>query len=327
VVHQIGGEALGTTWTVKWVEPALAGDAAVEEAVTSTLAEVDRAMSTWRDDSDLSRIRAATGPVVVAEETAFVVASALALARETDGAFDPTVEPLMELWGFHGTARETLPTEAEIETARARVDYRRVRVGRDEAGRPTVDGGGTALDLSAIAKGHAVDRVSRALSDLGVADHMVEVGGEVRAQGRGPSGPLWKVGVDLPREGLMPGTALADVVVVTNAAVATSGNYRQTHRIAGTEVHHTMDPRTGRPAASPVASATVVAEDCRTADGVATALMVLDPDEGLRLVEAHPDLEALLLVPEGDTYARRMSTGMPRHLVTETAYARPSSAD
>jgi thiamine biosynthesis lipoprotein len=326
-VHELRGEALGTVWLVKWLEPALSDEAAIEAATTQALAEVDRAMSTWRDDSDLSRIRATTGPVVVAEETALVVEAALVLARDTGGAFDPTVQPLMELWGFHGTERETLPTDEEIEAARAQVDFLRVRVGRDDQGRPTVDGGGTALDLSAIAKGHAVDRVSVALSDLGVPDHMVEVGGEVRAHGRGPSGALWKVGVDLPQEGWAPGALLADVVVVTNAAVATSGNYRQTRRIGDTIVHHTMDPRTGRPATSRVASATVIAADCRTADGFATALMVLDPDAGLRLVEDRPDLEALLLVPEGESFVRRPSTGMSRHLVTETAYATPASSD
>lgn len=313
-LHELRGEALGTTWSVKWTGDRPA-EADADAAIRRALAEVDQRMSSWRSDSELSAIRAASGPVVVSEETAFVVDAALELAHATGGAFDPTVEPLMELWGFRGKHREHAPTDEEIDAARARVGWDKVRLDRAD-GRPRVDGGGTALDLSAIAKGHAVDRVSHALSALGAADQLVEVGGEVRAHGRGPAG-AWRLGVDRPEEGLAPGESLAAVVELVNASLATSGNYRNVYEVDGVRVVHTMDPRTGRPYASNVASASVVAPDCRTADGWATALMVLGETAGLAAIEARPDLEALLIVSGPDGYRPVRSSGMDARLLDD----------
>jgi len=306
VVHALRGEALGTTWTVKWVGEDRTSE--VQDAAIAALGEVDAAMSTWRDDSDLARIRAGSGPVEVRPETAVVVAEALGLAEMTGGAFDPTVQPLVELWGFHGAPRSTLPTPDEVEQARAGVGWDRVVVAWSPDGRAHVDGGGTALDLSAIAKGHAVDRVSTAISRLGLGDHMVEVGGEVRVHGHRVDGGLWRVGVDRPVVGLAPGRELAAVVAVTNAGVATSGNYRNAVVIEGRRLGHTLDPRTGYPVSTEVASATVVAPDCRTADGLATALMVLPIERGVALAEGLPGVEALVLVDGGAT--ARSTTGM-----------------
>lgn len=289
------GESMGTTWMVKWA--GVDRSAEVRPAVDDALRQIDLAMSTWKDDSEISRIRAAQVPVEVSVETAFVVDQALDLARMTGGAFDPTVQPLVELWGFHGQTRDTLPTQEELTEAMAHVGYDKVRVSWTLDGHPTVDAGGTALDLSAIAKGHAVDRVSAALSRLGLGTHMVEVGGEVRVSGPGASSDLWRVGVDRPIMGSLPGQDLQGVVSLVNGAVATSGNYRNARRIEGKDYGHTLDPRTGWPADTQVRSATVVAPDCRTADGLATALMVLG-EEGLPLVEGLADTEVLLLIGE-----------------------------
>lgn len=311
VVRDVSGEALGTTWHVKWVEPAAAGDSSeqVRAATDAALAEVDLHMSTWRDDSELNRARRADGPLGISDDTAQVVSAALGLSAATNGAFDPTVQPLMELWGLHGNARDAVPTDDEIASTLERVGWRRVRLGRAEDGQAVLDVGGTALDLSAIAKGHAVDRVHNALSGLGIGSVFVEVGGEVRVSGPGASGPLWRVGVDLPDPSSRPGQDLALVVELTNGSVATSGNYRNRYEVDGQTVVHTMDPRLGRPTETAVASATVRAPDCRTADGLATALMVLPPDEGLALIERRPDVEAAVLLFEGDGFALRASSG------------------
>lgn len=313
-IWQLGGSALGTTWTVKYAEKE-AAEAEVKAAVDEALRAVDEAMSTWRSDSELSRLRAIDGPMVVSESTHEVVASALEVASASGGAFDPTVQALVELWGFQGARRQDLPSEEALEAARAQVGWERVRLGRNDDGQPWIDDGGTSLDLSAIAKGYAVDRVSHALSRLGLANHMVEVGGEVRAHGGGPSGAGWRLGIDRPEPGGLPGHRLEAVVRLTNSALATSGNYRNAYEIDGKRVVHTFDPRVGRPVESPVASATVVAPDCTTADAWATALMVLGPDVGMRLVEARPDMEALLLVAEGDQFRSVESSGMADFLV------------
>lgn len=305
--HRLQGEAMGTTWSVTWLGEGPA-EAEAEARIVSTLQAIDAAMSTWRDDSELSAVRRGPGPVPVGEETYAVVRAALELAEATDGAFDPTVEPLMELWGFRGNPRSEPPDDDAVAAALASVGWRRVGLERI-AGVPHVDAGGTALDLSAIAKGHAVDRVSGELSALGATDHLVEIGGEVRAAGAGPSG-AWRLGVDQPIEGGVPGRQLAATVRLSNAGLATSGNYRNTYLVDGQRLAHTMDPRTGRPHASAVLSASVIAPDCRAADGWATALMVLEPEAGLRLIEARPGLEALLLVSDGSGLAARRSSGM-----------------
>ncbi|MBX2796614.1 MAG: FAD:protein FMN transferase [Myxococcales bacterium] len=301
------GEAFGTTWTVKWVGAEPSGDE-VRPAVEAALDQVDQRMSTWRDDSELQAVRGAAGPVGVSAETAEVVRAALDIAQATRGAFDPTVEPLMELWGFRGSPRSEPPTDDELAEVLGRVGWRRVTV--DLSAVPTtVDAGGTALDLSAIAKGHGVDRVSMALSSLGATDHLVEIGGEVRAHGAGLTGD-WRLGIDRPEEGAAPGAQLAAIVSLRNAALATSGNYRNAYDAGSTRVVHTMDPRTGRPYDSVVASATVVAPDCRTADGWATALMVLGPEEGMAAVDARPQLEALMLLASADGFVERRSAGI-----------------
>jgi FAD:protein FMN transferase len=310
VVVDLRGEALGTTWHVRWAQPGEGPDrtAEVQRVTEAVLAEVDLHMSTWRDDSELSRARQADGPVAVSRDTALVVDAALDLARMTGGAFDPTVQPLMELWGFHGERREALPTDAEIAAVRERVGHDRVRLMDGPEG-PTLDVQGTALDLSAIAKGHAVDRVHHAVSELGIGRVFVEVGGEVRASGPGVTAPAWRVGVDRPVPGAAPGQDLALVARVVNGAVATSGNYRNRYEVDGQVLVHTMDPRVGRPVTTPVASATVLAPDARTADGLATALMVLAPDEGLALVDALPHVEAALLLLDGEGLQLRTSAG------------------
>lgn len=193
-----------------------------------------------------------------------------------------------------------------------------MRVGPDDRGAMRVDAGGTALDLSAIAKGHGVDRVAHAVAALGALDVFVEIGGEVRTFGRSPRGTPWVVGIERPKAGSAPGRDLVATVAVSNAALATSGNYRTAFELEGRTVHHTLDPRTGLPSAARVLSASVLAPDCATADGWATALMVLGPDEGLPLIEARPELEAWLVLPGDDGPVSLGTPGFEARLVSDT---------
>jgi thiamine biosynthesis lipoprotein len=311
---EAAGKAFGTTWTAKW--SAEACDPEVPASIDAVLATVDAQMSTWRDDSELSRVRRADGPLPVSADTAFVVRDALALAETTEGAFDPTVQPLMEVWGFHQRERQiAAPDPAALAAARDQVGWQKVQVATVD-GRPTLDAGGTALDLSAIAKGHAVDRVSAVLSARGYADTLVEIGGEVRVTGRGPRG-TWTFGVDAPVEGNAPGQDFAAILKLTDRALATSGDYRNLVVVEGRKVHHTMDPRTGQPAVSDVASASVVARDCRTADGWATAMMVLGAERGLALIEQRSDLEALLITSGPEGFEQHTSSGMTAFLAED----------
>jgi thiamine biosynthesis lipoprotein len=305
---------LGTTWSVRWDGDSSQEDA-VAESVVAALMLVDGQMSTWRSDSELSAIRGSSEPVAVSEATAAVVREALWLSEQTEGAFDPTVQPLVELWGFHGMPLTVPPTEQEITAARSQVGWQRVQVSHVD-GQAVVNGGGTALDLSAIAKGYAVDRVSQAISELGVGSHLVEIGGEIRVSGPGPAEGLWTVGVEAPLPGNIPGSALFGVVQTVNASVATSGNYRQSRTVGGVEVHHTLDPRTGRPATSGVGSATVIAPTCSLADGLATALMVLG-EEGLPLIERMEGVEAGLIWVDASGSRTEETSGFRLQVVTE----------
>jgi len=311
-VVRIQGEALGTTWSVSWLETPELDAEQGRVVVSDVLAQVDEHMSTWRDDSELSRARRASGPAPISQDTALVVDAALDLAAVTGGAFDPTVQPLMELWGFFGTRRDELPTEQEIAAVRERVGWQKVVLAHGSAG-PTLDVAGTALDLSAIAKGHAVDRIHNALAARGASSLFVEVGGEVRVSGPASQRPEWRVGVSVP-DPESPPDAFALVVSLTNGAVATSGNYRNHYQVDGQVLVHTMDPRVGKPVTTNVASATVVAPDCRTADGLATSLMVLPADQGLALIESLPDVDASLLLFEGERFRLRSTSGMSRHV-------------
>ena len=303
-----GGQAFGTTWHVSWlggVQPAV-----VEPALQEVFERIDRSMSSWRPDSEIARLAGTSGKALISEPLFEVVSDALAVAAASGGAFDPTVEPLLELWGFRDGVVEAAPTDAEVEQALQSVGWQRVDLERDGMGRPWLDLAGTKLDLSGIAKGYAVDRASEALSALGVASHLVEVGGEVRAHGTGPRGS-WVVGVEMPDGSVAPGEAFAARVPVVNRAVATSGDYRNVRWVNGVAVAHTMNPSTGRPVATDVLSASVTASTCQAADAWATALRVLGADAGMALVDARPDLEAALQVQVGSSVVFRRSPGFP----------------
>jgi thiamine biosynthesis lipoprotein len=291
------------------------GVAGIRERIASTLERVDRGMSTWRDDAELARFnrQADLEPFAFSPETGRVIAAAMDLARETRGAFDPTVAPLVALWGFGAQAADTPPALAELERARSLVGWRKLewRTGGRLARRVA----GVQLDLSAIAKGYAVDAVLGELASDRPIAALVEVGGEVRALGAKPGGVPWRVGIDDPDA---PGSQLSAVVHLTAGALATSGDYRRVRVVERRRLTHVVDPRSGLPVEQRVASASVIAPTCMEADAVATALMVLGPAEGLAWVEERPWLEVLLLVREGEEgFEERASRGWSRWLAPD----------
>lgn len=278
------GPTMGTTFSVKIVAPD-AGDervAAVRTAVERTLADVDERMSTYRPDSEISRFNAArtTEPFPVSADTLAVFRHALDVSAATNGAFDVTVGPLVDAWGFGPRGPPAaLPADAAIARLRRRVGYRRLRIdaAASTVRKLTPD---LSVDLSALAKGYAVDKVAELLRAERFDSYLIEVGGEVRAAGRSARGDAWRVGIERPAPGL---PAVHRRIPLRGRALATSGDYRNYHELAGRRVSHTIDPRTGRPVAHGLASASVIASSCVRADAVATALSVLGPDEGFEL--------------------------------------------
>lgn len=307
-VQELGGPTMGTSWNVKfWHALSTPAPARreVREAVEAALANVVHQMSTWEADSDLSRFnRAASGRwQKLPEDFYTVLRCALELARDTAGAYDPTVGPAVNLWGFGpDPARRSAPPEADLQAARARIGWQRVQL--DAVQRRVRQAGGTYLDLSSIAKGYAVDAVARALQSLGCANALVEIGGELLSLGRRPDGQPWRVSVRLP--GLAHGEG--PVLALHGLAVATSGDDFRHFVAGGQRYSHTIDPRTARPVRHALSSVTVVHAQCMQADALATALTVLGPDAGWAYAERQ-GLAALFIRRGDDGHEARPTAG------------------
>ena len=306
-VWTLGGEAFGTRWTVRIRGPETDA-ASVRAAIEAELDAVDRSMSNWRADSELSRLNAAASPepVPISDPLALVLETALRVQEESGGAFDITVGPLLRLFGFgpDGDPETAAPAPEELEAVRARVGSHLLSLERRNAQaafRRQVPG--IELDLSGIAKGYAVDRLSTVLTELGFAEHLVEVGGEIRAAGE------WTVGVQDPSGGLA--TRVHRSFPVRDLGMATSGGYRDFRPAAGDEEGrfwtHILDPRLGRPVERRAGSVTVLADSCLEADAWATALYVLGPDEGFELAERR-DIAALFLTAGTDGAVEEIAT-------------------
>ena len=293
------GRSMGTTYAVQ-------GNCALpQQRIRAALARVNRQMSTYDADSELSTFnRAAIGEAIaVSPQLVDVVAAAQALSERTGGAFDATVAPLVALWGFGAQAATTAPSAAQLQAARAQVGYRKVRFAkrppRLEKRAPVT------LDLSAIAKGHAVDALAQALRAAECDAFLVELGGEIRTAGPAPGGGRWRIAIESPNGDAHPLTTL----LLREAAVATSGDYRQRRIVDGVAVSHIIDPRTGRPVRHQTRSVTVVAASAREADGLATALLVMGAHDGAPYAEHH-GVAALFVVQQESGFALRETAAM-----------------
>lgn len=298
ITHELSGRTMGTRYSVQVVafpegvtEEALAAD------IRALLADINAKMSTYDEASEISRFNRHQSDdwFAVSAETAAVVAAAQAISEASNGAFDVTVGPLVNLWGFGPkSALDAMPGDSVIENAIARIGYQKLSVQSEP---PALKKSESELyvDLSAIAKGYAVDRIAELLVARGFSDFLVDIGGELRVQGKNGSGRTWRVAVEDPLEGREPYT----VIDVERGAVATSGNYRNYFEVGGQRFSHTIDPRTGRPVTHSLLSATVIADDAMTADAWATALIVLGDRAGLRVAEEQ-GLAVLLLSKGGD---------------------------
>jgi len=292
---------MGTSWRATLVDPpAAASD--LQREVQEILNRVDQRMSTYQTDSELSVFNRSqsTGPHPMSEETLEVLAVALRFAELTDGALDPTVLPLVNLWGFGPAGmRPGVPSRSEIELAQSQTGWRRIEIDA-EAGTLAKHDPAIQLDLSAVAKGYGVDAVCERLIELGCENFFIEVGGEVRTGGTNAKGKAWRVGIDKPSLMAAPGQAMHQVVELADRALATSGDYRNFREFDGVRYSHTIDPFTGRPVNHQLASASVIAPSCMTADAVATAISVLGPERGWELVQGLEDVEVLIVSRQAD---------------------------
>lgn len=282
-VLALAGQTMGTTWSVKLVAPPTANADALTAMAQRELDSVVRQMSAWEPLSDLSRYnRAAAGSwTPLPPAFAQVLRCALEVAEATDGAFDPTLGALVDLWGFGPRPFSGSPPQApDIAKAREAVGWRRVVLDGDSLFQP----GGLRLDLNGIAKGFAVDQVAAALDRAGARSYLVEVGGELRGTGAKPDGQPWWVELERPPTA---NDGLRTLVALHGLSVATSGDYRRFFEHEGRRYAHTLDPAAAAPVAHPTVSVTVLDHSCMRADAYATALTVMAPDAALAFATQH----------------------------------------
>ena len=262
-----------------------------QKEIEAELKKVDQSLSPFNKTSIISRINR-NEDVVVDEMFKEVFTLAENISKETDGAFDITVAPMVNVWGF-GFKQGITPSKEVIDSLKAIVGFHKVALvdGHVKKQNPN-----TMLDCSAIAKGYGSDIVARFLKSKGIENYMVEIGGEVVTHGNSEKRVPWRIGVNKPTDdSLNTSTELQAVLNVTDKAMATSGNYRNFYYKNGKKYAHTIDPKTGYPVQHNILSATVIADNCATADAYATSFMVLGMDGAQKILAKHPDLLAYLI--------------------------------
>lgn len=277
---ELSGSALGTTFSILLVDPGEEfSSEQLQDGIQETLEHVDRLASTWREDSELSRFNANgdSGWIDTSAEFCDAIERAIEVSRLTDGAFDITIGPLVNLWGFGptGDVRQP-PAEDTIRAMMAEVGYANLQTRCDV---PAVKKliGSIYVDLSGWAKGYAVDQVASLLERNELQDYLVEIGGEMRVRGHNAEGLKWAVAVETPST---TQRVPHQVLRLTDTGIATSGDYRNYFEHDGELYSHTLDARTGRPVAHSLAAVTVVNPSAAYADAMATALLVLGPTDG-----------------------------------------------
>ena len=288
-IIRISGPTMGTSYHILWVgqDPGVASD--VQAQVDQRLVEINRSMSTYDPDSELSKLNqgrlpvAEDGWIAVSQDLFDVINDATDIHRKSRGLFDVTVGPLVNLWGFGPTpAVDEAPSAEAIAQALTEIGAEAIELNPSISSvrlqKPLY------IDLSAIAKGWAVDELADLLRQQGITHFMIEVGGEVRTSGQKPDGKLWRIAIERP--GAIPGERGVELVIEPGeSAVATSGDYRNYFEENGVRYSHTINPFTGRPIVHRLASVTVVNDSSGLADGWATALNVAGPEVGMQLAE------------------------------------------
>ena len=314
---EIHGKTMGTSYSIRIV-PSIDLQINKEEiqfGLDSLLTEIDRQMSTYRLDSEISIFNSLNKneAIHISDEFAIVLKRAIYWGEITKGAFDVSVLPSILLWRKGKPDREypdqwEPPTDLESVMEMVKVDFKKINLNRNNLIKSFLD---QMIDLNAIAKGWGVDQLFEYMRDAGMKNFMVEIGGEVRTIGKNNKGSHWKIGIDKPMIGTVPGEQIYSVVSISNQSMATSGNYRNFKEYENVPYSHIINPRTGRPTQSNIASVTVVAPNCMDADALATALNVMEVEEGLELVESLDGFEAFWIIKENEELRSVPSSGMP----------------
>ena len=301
------GMVFGTIYKITYQH-----DDDLQEDIKQALMEVDNSLSPYNPNSIITRINHNEDTTLNAHFT-HVYGLAQQISAETEGAFDITVAPLVNAWGFGFTHSIDIAPNV-IDSLRQFVGYQKTRM---EGGKIVKDDERLMLDCSAIAKGYGVDVVARTLDQKGVKHYMVDIGGEVVLKGKSTRMKDWRIGINKPIEdSLSVNQELQTILEISDIGMATSGNYRKFYYKDGKRYAHTIDPRLGTPVQHNILSATVLAKDCTTADAYATAFMVMGLEKALDFCQKHPELNAYFICDgEGESYEIHYTPGMEKYIV------------
>ncbi len=310
----LSGDTMGTTYSVKYVDQGEVDRAAIGTKVAQLLDLLDSSMSTYQEASELNQLNRSPVGQDFPVSSAFwqVLLIAESVFQSSNGAFDPSVGPLVDLWGFGPIEKyDALPTRAEIDALMINIGFQHLKfLPFSQSVNKMTD---IRLDLSAIAKGFAAEQVAELLVDLDMHNFLVEIGGELRAAGLNQNGQAWRIAVETPA---LARGSVQQIVSITNMGVATSGDYRNFFEKDGIRYSHTIDPRTGWPVTHNLASVTVIAQDATEADALATAYTVLGAETAL----AHANLNnvaAFFLVKTEKGFKELSSDTFIRYLTAQ----------
>jgi FAD:protein FMN transferase len=305
------GFVFGTVYHITY-----SSDQDLQVGIEETLARFDSSLSTFNPTStisrfnrfDLNKFDLSNDPWMLN-----VVKRSLEITNQTGGAFDITVAPLVDLWGF-GPGKADTPTQRKIDSIRAFVGSNLLNLSGNELQKADPR---LRLDCAAVAKGYACDIVAMYLRRMGIRNYLVEIGGEMTLAGKNPKGEPWKVGINKPKDdSTIINLDWEQRLSITNKGIATSGNYRNFYVKDGKKYAHTIDPATGYPIQHSLLSATIVANDCLTADALATACMVMGVDSAMTMVERMPEVEGLFLCDDGKGgYKTLFTSGMKKYIL------------
>jgi FAD:protein FMN transferase len=308
------GKTMGTTYHITILADPDQTINGIHEKIDQKLEDINQSMSTYRPDSQISRFNAlkkADEKFIISEDFLEVLLVSQTVFQITDGAWDGTVNPLVSLWGFMSEKLPSkIPNKNEIDKILPQIGFDKIIFSSE--GYILKKDPEISLDLASIAKGHGIDRISELLLNNGFKNFIVEIGGDLYAKGYNKEGAPWRAGINTPDKNA-PFDKVYKVITLTDMAMATSGDYRNLIEIDGQRYSHIIDPKTGYPVKTQVVSATILAQTCTFADGLATAAMVMGPEKSLELINRLNNVEGLIIVRNSDgTFTDHVSQALIR---------------
>ena len=308
---RLAGFTQGTTYHITYKNK---NNKNLQNEIDTLLADFDRSLSAYLPGSIISKINQNDTAVIPDDHFLKVYQKALEVYRESDGAFDITVAPIVNAWGFGFTEKADVDSNM-IDSLLQYVGMNKIGLKNGKIIKQYPE---TMLDVNAIAQGYSVDVVADYLDQQGIRNYLVEIGGEVRTKGRNPNYKIWTIGIDVPADNnFLPGEMVQAKLLMKNGSLATSGNYRSFYEQNGIKYVHSIDPKTGYPVVSNLLSVTVMACDCMTADAWATAFMVMGLDKSIAFLENHDELQAYLIYSDAEGNLKTYVTNKMKHIIRE----------